>query len=106
MPFTTGKYWIFLTLVFFGYWTVARSRRASVIFLLLASYYFYALWNIKFVSLLLIISTIDFLTARFIEKSSRARLRKALLSISVLSDIGTLFILSLIHISEPTRLLS
>lgn len=92
MLFTTGKYWIFLTLVFFGYWTVARSRRASVIFLLLASYYFYALWNIKFVSLLLIISTIDFLTARFIEKSSRARLRKALLSISILSDIGTLFI--------------
>ncbi|HET6861949.1 MAG TPA: MBOAT family protein [Pyrinomonadaceae bacterium] len=92
MLFATGKYWIFLTLVFFGYWTVARSRRASVIFLLVASYYFYALWNIKFVPLLLLISTIDFLTARFIAGSNRARIRKVLLSVSIASDIGTLFI--------------
>jgi alginate O-acetyltransferase complex protein AlgI len=92
MLFATGKYWIFLTLVFFGYWTVARSRRASVIFLLVASYYFYALWNIKFVPLLLLISTIDFLTARFIAGSNRARIRKLLLSVSIASDIGTLFI--------------
>lgn len=92
MLFATGKYWIFLTIVFFGYWTIARSRRASVIFLLVASYYFYALWNIKFVPLLLLISTIDFLTARFIEKSRTARIRKLLLSVSITSDIGTLFI--------------
>ena len=92
MLFATGKYWIFLTVVFFGYWSIARSRRASVIFLLIASYYFYALWNIEFVPLLLVISTIDFLTARSISTSSRPLMRKILLSVSIASDIGTLFI--------------
>ncbi|HSE23158.1 MAG TPA: MBOAT family protein [Pyrinomonadaceae bacterium] len=92
MLFATGKYWIFLTIVFFAYWSFARNRRASIIFLLIASYYFYALWNIEFVPLLILISTIDFLTARFIATSNRPLIRKLLLSVSVASDIGTLFI--------------
>jgi D-alanyl-lipoteichoic acid acyltransferase DltB (MBOAT superfamily) len=62
-----------------------------VLFLLAASYYFYALTNWKFLALVFLISTVDFLTARAIGRSERADRRQLLLSISILTDIGALF---------------
>jgi D-alanyl-lipoteichoic acid acyltransferase DltB (MBOAT superfamily) len=92
MLFTTGKYWLFLTIVFFVYWSVARRRGPRVIVILLASYYFYALWNPAFIPLLFGLSTIDFLTARGISLTTRPRLRRALLITSTLTDVGTLIV--------------
>lgn len=92
MLFTTGKYFLFLTIVFFLYWTLARTRRLAVLFILLASYYFYALWNPKFVLLLFGLSTIDFLTARGIGASANNRLRRSLLFVSVITDVGALIV--------------
>ena len=92
MLFTTGKYWLFLTIVFFVYWAVAKRRRLAVLTILLASYYFYALWNPTFVPLLIAISSIDFLTARGITASTSARLRRLLLFTSIVTDIGTLVV--------------
>ena len=91
MLFTTSKYWLFLTIVFFIYWAVAKRRTLAVLWILLASYYFYALWNPKFVLLIFAISTIDFLNARGIEASTNRRLRRSLLVTSIVTDIGTLF---------------
>ena len=92
MFFTSGQYMIFLAVVFFAYWLLATPRRrVPVIFLLVASYYFYALWNPKFLALVFLVSTVDFLTARFIGASENARRRKALLWASILVDIGALF---------------
>jgi alginate O-acetyltransferase complex protein AlgI len=91
MLFTSGKYYVFLALVFFAYWLLATRRRVPVLFLLVASYYFYALWNPKFLVLVFLISTIDFLTG-FGIGGNRSRLaRKLLLTISILADVGTLF---------------
>src|SRR4030095_6794963 len=92
MLFTTSKYWLFLTIVFFIYWSVAKRRHLAVLCILLASYYFYALWNPKFVLLLFTISTIDFLTARGIEATTNTRLRRSLLFTSIFTDIGTLIV--------------
>src|ERR1041385_6093702 len=92
MLITTGKYWLFLTIVFCVYWSVARRRSLRVIVILLANYYFYALWNPAFVPLLFGLSTIDFLTARGISLTTRPRLRRALLITSALTDVGTLIV--------------
>lgn len=92
MLFTTSKYWLFLTIIFFLYWSVAKRRRSRVLCILLASYYFYALWNPKFVLLLLVISTIDFLTAHGIASTTRVALRRALLCTSIATDIGALIV--------------
>jgi alginate O-acetyltransferase complex protein AlgI len=92
MPFVSARYWLFLTVVFFIYWAIAKRRRLSTSFLLLASYYFYALWNPTFVPLLFGLSTIDFLTARAIAKSNNQRLRKLFLATSVITDVGTLVV--------------
>src|SRR5215213_9626713 len=92
MFFTSGKYMIFLAVVFFAYWLLATPRRrVPVLFLLAASYYFYALWNPKFLALIFLISTVDFPTARYIGASQSARRRKLLLCLSILADIGALF---------------
>jgi alginate O-acetyltransferase complex protein AlgI len=90
MLFTTSKYWLFLTIVFFVYWFVAKQSRLRVLCILLASYYFYALWNLKFVPLLFAISTIDFLTARAISATTNSRARRLLMLISIVTDIGIL----------------
>jgi alginate O-acetyltransferase complex protein AlgI len=91
MFFTSGKYMLFLAVVFFLYWSLAGHRRARTLLLLVASYYFYALWNWKFLGLIILISAVDFLTARFIDRSESQRKRKLLLWTSILTDIGALF---------------
>ncbi|HEV2912111.1 MAG TPA: MBOAT family protein [Pyrinomonadaceae bacterium] len=93
MFFTSGKYMIFLAIVFFAYWLLATPRRrVPVLFLLAASYYFYALWNPKFLALVFLISTVDFLAARFIGASESMRRRRIFLAGSILVDIGALFV--------------
>jgi D-alanyl-lipoteichoic acid acyltransferase DltB (MBOAT superfamily) len=92
MLFTSGNYMVFLAVVFFAYWLLAtlRRRRVPVLFILAVSYYFYALWDPKALVILFAISTVDFLTARFIAASQSQRRRKLLLWLSILTDIGAL----------------
>jgi alginate O-acetyltransferase complex protein AlgI len=92
--FYSGKYMIFLAAVFFAYWLFLswRSIPATirVLFILGVSYYFYALLNWKFLALVFLLSTVDFLTARAIGASTATRRRKLLLGLSIATDIGAL----------------
>src|SRR5215213_2966236 len=92
--FFSGKYMVFLALAFFAYWLFLSWRSipatARVLFILATSYYFYALLNWKFLALIFLVSTVDFLTARAIGASADQRRRKMLLGLSVLVDIGAL----------------
>ena len=90
MLFTSGKYGLFLAIAFFAYWLLASKRRVPVIFLLAVSYYFYALWNPKFLVLLVLISASDFLIALAIKATESKRRRKILLAASLVVDIGVL----------------
>ncbi|HEX8846337.1 MAG TPA: MBOAT family O-acyltransferase [Pyrinomonadaceae bacterium] len=109
--FYTGKYMIFLALVFFAYWMFLSWRFiptvARVIFITGVSYYFYALLNWKFLALVFVMSTVDFLVARSIGASTDARRRKLLLCVSILTDIGTLAVFKYFNFfTEPlSRLL-
>ena len=91
MLFTSANYFVFLAIIFFAYWLLATSRRVPVLFLLAASYYFYALWNPKFLGLIFLLSTIDFTVALGLGGSRSRTLRKLLVTISVLTDVGVLF---------------
>ena len=77
MLFTSGSYLIFLAIVFLLYWPFASNRWLRVIFLLAASYYFYALWNPRFLAVLFLISTVDFLTARGIGATKKQKLARS-----------------------------
>lgn len=53
MQFNSLAYAIFLCIVFFLYWWITHKYRWIV--LLLASYYFYGCWNVKYLLLILIV---------------------------------------------------
>src|SRR5712691_1342808 len=92
MLFTNGNYFVFLAAVFFVYWLLAAWRLPRIWLLLAASYYFYALWNPKFLALIILISTFDFLNALGIGKAHSRTLRKSLVGLSVLLNVGALFL--------------
>ena len=92
MLLTSGSYLIFLALVFFVYWPLSSRRRLSLLFLLGASYYFYALWNPWSLAFLLLISLIDFTSGFCIGAIRRRSYRKLLLLTSVVIDIGCLLL--------------
>src|SRR5712692_4863871 len=92
MLFTNGNYFVFLAAVFFVYWLLAAWRLPRIWLLLAASYYFYALWNPKFLALIILISTFDFLNALGIGKARSRTLRKSLVGLSVLLNVGALFL--------------
>jgi D-alanyl-lipoteichoic acid acyltransferase DltB (MBOAT superfamily) len=91
MSLTSGKYLLFLAAVFFAYWLLSRWRKAQVVLVLAVSYYFYALWNWNALALIVALSTVDFLTAHEIGRTDNKRLKKAMLWLSVCTDIGALF---------------
>jgi alginate O-acetyltransferase complex protein AlgI len=92
MLFASGKYLIFLAIVFFVYWLLAGRRRAPMFFLLLASYYFYALWNPWCLVFLVLISAVDFGSALAIAWTSRPAVRRLFVLVSVVIDVGCLLV--------------
>jgi D-alanyl-lipoteichoic acid acyltransferase DltB (MBOAT superfamily) len=67
MLFNTLQFWVFFAFVLCVY--VLLRRRAQNAFLLVSSYFFYACWNWRFVSLLLISSTTDWFLGNAIWRS-------------------------------------
>ena len=92
MLLTSVTYLLFLAIVFFVYSLLVDRPRASLLLLLIASFYFYALWNPWCIVFLLLISTIDFAIALAIGFASRSWLRKFLLSVSIVADVGCLLV--------------
>ncbi len=87
MLFNSIIFTIFLPLVFILYWLVPIKFRNY--FLLLASYYFYYSYNPWFLLLLIGTSSFDYWCAQKIQNTT---LKKTFLVLSVVSNIGVLFI--------------
>lgn len=88
MLFNTLNFAIFLPIVFLLYWSVGEKNiRIQNIILIVASYFFYASWDLRFLSLLLFSTLLDFVLAIMIEKGSRPKL---LLWISISINLGLL----------------
>ncbi len=88
MNFATEQYFIFFVVVFLIYWHL--SRRGQNIFLLLASYFFYANWDWRFLSLIIISTLTDYICGWMIHESESQRRRKILLIISLIINLSLL----------------
>ncbi len=88
MFFDTPVYFVFLAIVVLLYWRFGRQRQN--IFLLIASYFFYGWWDWRFLILILISTVVDFFCARYIARSTDARRRRALLTLSLVLNFGFL----------------
>ncbi len=90
MVLSSSAYFIFLVGVFFLYWPVARYRALSLAVILFANYFFYAKWDLFYLALIPAASTCDFLIALSLQHSKAPWLRRALVTLSVLLNIGIL----------------
>ena len=79
----------FLPGVLILYSRTARKRTRFQL-LLVASYVFYGSWDWRFVGLLLLSTTVDFLAGRAIGETTDARIRKAALIASIATNLGIL----------------
>jgi alginate O-acetyltransferase complex protein AlgI len=81
---------MFLPIVFSTYWLIPPKHRN--LFLLIASYYFYYSYSPWFLLLLVGTSGLDFYLARVISKTEERAKRKLLLVISLICNMGVLFV--------------
>jgi len=89
MLFNSFEFAIFLPMVFGIYWALPHKYRW--ILLLLASYYFYMSWNVKYVFLILFTTGISFYAARMMERTADKVMRKQILWATALACLGVLF---------------
>ena len=91
MLFNTIDYALFLPLVFILYWLV--NRRSLVIqnlLLLVASYFFYACWDYRFLFLLVFSTSLDYYTGLKIHHSSTKKRKLQWLLLSIIINLGFL----------------
>ncbi|WP_339893560.1 MBOAT family O-acyltransferase [uncultured Algibacter sp.] len=91
MIFNSLEFFIFLFIVFVLYWLVLKkSLKAQNIFLLVSSYIFYGWWDWRFLSLILLSTTVDYFVGISIDSSKKQSVRKRWLWVSVFFNVGLL----------------
>lgn len=90
MLFNSLVFAVFLPTVFTVYWLCQGRLRAQNLVLLLSSLVFYGWWDVRFLALLIGTSLVDYWVALGIDASSNPGKRKALLALSVVSNLTVL----------------
>lgn len=91
MLFNSISFAIFLPIVFILYWILnKRSLRIQNMLLLIASYYFYACWDYRFLFLLIFSTLLDYYTGLKMYDASTKKQKKAWFWLSVLVNLGFL----------------
>ena len=109
MLFNSFDFGLFLPIVLLIYWSIGYKRiKQQNILLLLASYFFYGLWDWRFLSLIIASSLIDFFAGIEIFKSNKVFKKKLFLYSSIIWNLGVLFIFKYYNffIDEFSNLLS
>ena len=91
MLFNSWQFGIFLPIVFGLYWSVPQRFRWLLI--LIASYWFYMSWNVKYIVLILFTTIISYYAAIFLERYRDSKpVKKFILTFTLLSCLGVLFV--------------
>lgn len=91
MLFNSIQFAIFLPIIFILYWfVVGRNFKWQNILLLVASYYFYACWDWRFLFLLIFSTLLDYFTGLRMSTSSNQELKKFWLWLSIIINLGFL----------------
>lgn len=93
MLFNSFNFAIFLPIIFFVYWYVTqRNLTLQNTFLLLASYFFYACWDWRFLFLLIFSTLLDYFTGLKMADSSGIKEKKFWLWLSIAVNLGFLMV--------------
>jgi len=88
MLFNSFYFWLFFLTVWAVYWRL--SHRGQNLLLLVASYYFYGCWDWRFLGLILLTTTWDYLFARAMAATTSPSLKRGLLCSSVALNLTVL----------------
>ncbi|MDB4664523.1 MBOAT family protein [bacterium] len=89
MLFNSYTFLVFYAAVFVAYVGLSRKTAAQNLLLLVSSYVFYAAWDYRFLSLILLSTVVDFFAGLRIEQGSN-RVRKRWLLFSLVINLGVL----------------
>ena len=89
MLFNSISFLIFFPVVVILYFVI--PKKIKKVWLLLASYFFYMSWNAKYGLLIAFSTVVTYLCARLIDASDNKAVRKLILALCCLSNIGILF---------------
>ena len=93
MLFNSIDFAVFLPIVFILYWFVFKnSFKAQNHLLIVASYIFYAWWDYRFLSLIILSSFVDYILALNIEKELIQSKKKKFLIVSLATNLGILVV--------------
>lgn len=91
MLFHSFEYAVFLPVVFILYWFfTSRSFKLQNLLLLATSYFFYGWWDWRFLSLIIISSSSDFLLGQKIYNTTALKEKKYFLILSIVINLGLL----------------
>src|SRR5947209_421613 len=80
----------FLPCVLAGWWGLAAWRRVRLAFLTGCSWFFYAWWDWRYLPVLILASSIDYVAGRWIAATEDERRRRVLLATSLTTNVGIL----------------
>lgn len=93
MLFNSFDFGVFLLLTYGLYWAIGTRRlKAQNVFLLLASYAFYAFWDWRFLALLITSSLVDYFAGIGIAATPSKLGRKLIFLASIIWNLGVLFL--------------
>jgi D-alanyl-lipoteichoic acid acyltransferase DltB (MBOAT superfamily) len=84
-------FWVFFALVLIGFASLERKLALRNAYLMLVSWFFYYHTSQWYVVLLIFATSVDFGVAHALHRSDKPWLRRLLLALSVLSNLGVLF---------------
>jgi alginate O-acetyltransferase complex protein AlgI len=87
---SSSTYFVFLTAIFFLYWTVSRIRAATLALLLFANYFFYAKWDLFYLALIPAVSSCDYVFGLGLQYSKSTAVRRMLVAASIVMNVGLL----------------
>jgi len=88
--FNSFQFIVFLPIVVMLYFALPHKWRWAL--LLAASYYFYMVWKPEYIVLIIVSTLIDYSAGLLMEKTDAPKKRKALLLLSLLTNLGLLFV--------------
>jgi alginate O-acetyltransferase complex protein AlgI len=88
MIFNSFQYALFLPIVLGIYWLL--KRRDQNLLLLVSSYYFYAVWDVRFLGLMWISTATDYVVGRLLDSTDDEKRRKRIFLASLVVNLGIL----------------
>jgi alginate O-acetyltransferase complex protein AlgI len=90
MVFNSYQFALFFATVLPAYWLLRNRVRIQNVLLLGFSYYFYACWNLGFLSLLIASTILDYACGIWVDRVDDPRRRRAIVGLSMAVNLGIL----------------